>query len=57
MALVNILLVCRRRRYRLFFRFSRRRISAFESVPGVVLRAMTLINMLLVHRRRRYRFS
>jgi hypothetical protein len=51
MTLINVLLARRRRRYRFFFRFSRRRISAFEGVLSVVLRAMALVNVLLTRRR------
>jgi hypothetical protein len=46
--LISVLVARRRRRYRLFFRFSRRRVSAFEGVFNVVLRAMTLIDLLRV---------
>jgi hypothetical protein len=50
MALMGVLLARRRRRrrYRLLFRPGRRRVSAFEGVPSVVLRAVALVGLLKV---------
>jgi hypothetical protein len=48
MALVNVLVARRRRRYRFLFRSNRRRVFAFEGVLSVVLRAMALVGLLRV---------
>jgi hypothetical protein len=50
MALVGVLPAHRYRRYRLLFRPDRCRVSTFEGVPSVVLRAVALVGMLLARR-------